>query len=67
MNIDIKKLVESLFDDDIDDILKGMADDDVSKQLENMLFSLNELKSLLEQLHDPKIHYLNIIYCHVKI
>lgn len=31
MNIDIKKLVESLFDDDIDDILKCMTDDDVSK------------------------------------
>ena len=30
MNTDIKKLVESLFDD-IDDILKGMTDDDVSK------------------------------------
>ena len=54
MNTDIKKLVESLFDDDIDDILKGMTDDDVSKQLENNIFSLNELKSLLEQLHDPK-------------
>ena len=54
MNTDIKKLVESLFDDDIDDILKGMTDDGVSKQLENNMFSLNELKSLLEQLHDPK-------------
>lgn len=54
MNTDIKKLVESLFDDDIDDILKGMTDDNVSKQLENNIFSLNELKSLLEQLHDPK-------------
>lgn len=54
MNTDIKKLVESLFDDDIDDILKGMTDDNVSKQLENNMFSLNELKSLLEQLHDPK-------------
>ena len=52
MITDIKKLVESLFDDDIDDILKGMTDDDVSKQLENNMFSLNELKSLLEQLHD---------------
>lgn len=30
MNTDIKKLVESLFDDDIDDILKGMTDDNVS-------------------------------------
>lgn len=47
MNTDIKKLVESLFDY-IDDILKGMADNDVSKQLENNMFSLNELKSLLE-------------------
>ena len=54
MNTNIKKLVESLFDDDIDDILTGMRDDDVSKQLENNMFSLNELKSLLEQLHDPK-------------
>lgn len=54
MNTDIKKLVESLFDDDIDDILKGMTDDDVLKQLENNIFSLNELKSLLEQLHDLK-------------
>ena len=29
MNTDIKKLVESLFNDDIDDILKGMTDDGV--------------------------------------
>ena len=43
MNTNIKKLVESLFDDDIDDILTGMTDDDVSKQLENNMFSLNEI------------------------
>lgn len=65
MNTDIKKLVESLFDDDIDDILKGMTDDDVSKQLENNMFSLNELKSLLEQLHDPKntLFKYNLLSC----
>ena len=44
MNTDIKKLVESLFDDDI---LKCITDNDISKQLENNIFSLNEFKSLL--------------------
>lgn len=61
MNTNIKKLVESLFDDDIDDILKGMTDDNVSKQLENNMFSLNELKSLLEQLIAYVINYINIV------